>query len=182
MKKYIWMFFGAALLAVIILVVFKREEGEFKSPQETHAFNDGDLKIEVVYGRPSKRNRDIFGALVPYEKLWRTGANEASEFHTSAPLNFNGQILAAGNYSIWTQPGTNSWKVFINSTIPDWGVNENGVVAKNPETDVVVVDGTPETTAEVTEMFTMKVEKADSVYNLILNWDKTKVSVPFTRQ
>ena len=176
------MFFGAALVAVIILVVFVREEGEFVSPQETHTFTDGDLKIEVVYGRPSKRSRDIFGALVPYDKLWRTGANEATELHTSANLNFNGQTLAAGNYSVWTQPGASNWKIFINSTIPEWGINENGVVPKSPDTDVVVVDAAPETVAEVTEIFTMKVEKADSSYNLIFNWDKTKVAVPFTRQ
>lgn len=180
MKKYIWMFFGVALVVVIILVVIKREEGEFKSPQATHTFNDGDLKIELVYCQPSKRGRDIFGALVPYDKIWRTGANEATEFHSNQDLNFNGQTLAAGEYSVWTQPGSASWKVFINSTIPGWGVNETGAADRNPDTDVIVIDVPSQTVPNVTEIFTMNVEKADSVYNLILNWDKTKVAVPFS--
>jgi len=179
MKKYIWMFFGVALLLVILLVIFKREEGEFKSPQEAHNFTDGDLKIAVVYGRPSKRGRDIFGALVPFDKVWRTGANEATEFHTTKDLDFSGQELKAGDYSVWTQPGKDTWRIFINSSIPEWGVDENGNVAHNPENNKVIVDAPSSSTDQVTEMFTMSVEKADSTYNLVFNWDKTRVVVPF---
>ena len=179
MKKYVWMFFGVALLVVIVLVVFVREEGEFKSPQEPYSFVDGDLKVEGVYGRPSKRDREIFGGLVPFDKVWRTGANEATEFHTNKDLDFKGQELKAGNYSVWTQPGKETWKVYINSNIPEWGVDENGQAARNAQTDVVVVEVAPTATDQVTEMFTMSVEKADSTYNLIFNWDKTKVAVPF---
>jgi hypothetical protein len=180
MKKYIWMFFGAALLTVIVYVVIVREEGEIKSPQDTHAFADGDLKIDVVYCRPSKRGRDIFGALVPFDKVWRTGANEATEFHTSKDLNFSGQELKAGDYSVWTQPGKDTWKVYINSTIPGWGVDENGNAARDPQTDVVTLDVPTGTSDQVAELFTMVVEKGDSTYNLVFNWDKTKVAVPFT--
>jgi hypothetical protein len=182
MKKYIWMFFGAALVVVIILVIVMREEGEFKSPKEVHTLNDGDLNIEVAYSRPSKRGRDVFGALVPYDKIWRTGANEATEFRTNKSLSFNGQTLPAGNYSVWTQPGANTWKVLINSTIPEWGINENGAADHNPNTDVISVEVASELVPETIEMFTMKVEKSDSVYNLIMSWDKTKVSVPFTQK
>ena len=181
MKKYVWMFFGAALVVVIILVIFIREEGAKKSPKETQTYNDADLKIEVVYSRPAKRGREIFGALVPYDKIWRTGANEATEFHTNKALNFNGQTLPAGNYSVWTQPGPHTWKVFINSSIPEWGIDDNGIADRNPDTDVINVDVASELVPETAELFTLKVEKMDSVYHLILSWDNTKVSVPFTQ-
>jgi hypothetical protein len=179
MKKYVWIFFGVALVVVILLVILKREEGEFKSPQETSNFTDGDLKIDVVYGRPSKRGRDIFGALVPFDKVWRTGANEATEFHTNKDLDFNGQELKAGDYSMWTQPGKSTWKVFINSSIPEWGVDEHGNVAHDPENNKVVVEAPSASTDQVTEMLTITVEKADSIYNLVFAWDKTKVALPF---
>lgn len=175
------MFFGVALVAVIVLVIFKRESDSKKSPKENHVFKDGDLTIEVVYSRPSKRGRNIFGALVPYDKIWRTGANEATEFHTSMDLDFNGQILPSGIYSVWTQPGPDTWKVFINSTIPEWGIDENGIADRNPDTDVIVVDVASEVVTDITELFTLKVEEADNNnYNLILNWDNVKVTVPFT--
>lgn len=182
MKKYIWMFFGVALVVVIILVIILRGEGQLKSPKEVVTFNDGALKIEVVYSRPSKRGRDVFGALVPYDKIWRTGANEATQFNTNQALDFNGQALPPGNYSVWTQPGANTWKLFMNSSIPEWGIDENGVADHNPDTDVLEVEVAAELVPETVEMFTMNVERADSIYNLILSWDKTKVAVPFSRK
>jgi hypothetical protein len=182
MKKYIWMFFGAALVVVIILVIIMREEGALKSPKETQALNDGDLKVEIVYSRPSKKGRDIFGALVPYDKIWRTGANEASEFHTNKSLSFNGQTLPSGTYSIWSQPGPNTWKIIFNSTIPNWGINDEGVADRNPDTDFIVVDVASEIVAETAELFTMKLEKANTGYTMMISWDNTKVTVPFTRQ
>lgn len=182
MKKYIWMFFGVALVLVIVVVIYKREQDSKKSPKENFAFQDGDLNIEVVYSRPSKRGRNIFGALVPYDKIWRTGANEATEFHTNKNLDFNGQVLPSGVYSVWTQPGSDTWKVFINSSIPEWGINENGIADRNPDTDIVVVDVASEVVTDITELFTMKVEESTSGYNLVLNWDNVKVTVPFTQK
>ena len=176
------MFFGVTLVAVIVLVIFKRESDSKKSPKENVVFNDGDLNLEVVYSRPSKRGRDVFGALVPYDKIWRTGANEATEFHTNKNLDFNGQVLPTGVYSIWTQPGPDTWKVFINSSIPEWGINEDGIADRNPDTDVVVVDVAAEVVNDITELFTIKVVKSNSAYNLILSWDNVKVTVPFTQK
>jgi Protein of unknown function (DUF2911) len=180
MKKYIWIIFGVALVAVIGYVVYVREQGEFKSPQQKVAFNDGDLKIDVVYGSPSKRGREIFGGLVPYDKVWRTGANEATEFHTNKDLDFGGQELKAGDYSLWSQPGKETWKIYFNSHIPNWGIDKNGIVARVPENDVVTMEVSSASLDQEKEMFTMTIEKADSIYNLVLAWDKTKVAVPFS--
>lgn len=182
MQKYVWIVFGVLFLVVISYVIFVREEGEFKSPQQTHVFTDGDLNIELIYGSPSKRGREIFGALVPYDKVWRTGANEATELHTNKDLDFNGQLLKAGNYSVWAQPGKEAWKVIINSHLPSWGIDKDGAVARVPENDVMTVGGPTRVVEGVTEMFTMTIQKADSSYNLVFDWDKTKVEIPFTQK
>jgi Protein of unknown function (DUF2911) len=180
--KYLWMFFGGALLFVIAYVVFVREEGEFKSPQDNQTFTDTDLQIDYVYGRPSKRDRLIFGGLVPYDKIWRTGANEATEFHTNKDLDFSGKELKAGDYSMWAQPGKDTWKLYFNSKIPDWGINEDGIPSRDAQNDVLVIDTPSTATDNVTEMFTIAVQKADSTYYLVFNWDKTKAAFPFSRK
>ena len=179
MRKYIWMFFGVALIAVIILVVFVREKGEIKSPQARQTLSDDNLKVEVVYGRPSKRGREIFGGLVPFDAVWRTGANEATEFHTNKILDFNGQVLQAGDYSMWAMPGQSKWTIYFNSLIPEWGVDENGKVFRDAQNDVLAVEATPVSANDVTEMFTISTIKSDSAYQLVFDWDKTKVVIPF---
>lgn len=179
--KYLWMVFGGALLVVIIFVVFVREEGEFKSPQDKQTFTDGDLKVDHVYGRPSKRDRVIFGGLVPFDTIWRTGANEATEFHTNQDLDFGGQPLKAGDYSMWAKPGKETWSLYFNSVIPDWGINEQGL-SRDAANDAIVITAPSTSSDQVTEIFTISVEKADSTYNLVFNWDKTKVVFPFKKQ
>ncbi len=180
MKKYVWMFFAVALLAVISYVVFVREQGEFKSPRKAHVFNDNDLKVELGYGSPAKRGRKIFGGLVSFDTVWRTGANEATEFHTNKDLDFNGQALKAGEYSVWVLPSEANWQIFINSHIPDWGINQDGIAARLAENDVVKVEAPVGNSDKMIENFAMTVEKTDSVYNLVFVWDMTKVVVPFT--
>ena len=98
------------------------------SPSATIDFNDGDLKIQVVYCRPYKKGREIFGKLVPYAKTWRTGANEPTTFETNQDLKFGDKVLKAGKYSLWTVPNPETWQVVFNSEIPPWGVNFDGTV------------------------------------------------------
>src|SRR6516225_6852741 len=79
------------------------------SPETKEDFVDGNLKIRVVYSRPSKKGREIFGKLVPFGKTWRTGANEATTFETNTDLKFGDKELKAGKYSLWTIPGEQTW-------------------------------------------------------------------------
>ena len=80
------------------------------SPKDTAKITLNDLNLKVEYNRPSKRERDIFGALVPYNKVWRTGANEATTFETNQDLMIDGILLKEGKYTLWTVPMENSWK------------------------------------------------------------------------
>jgi hypothetical protein len=149
------------------------------SPGANVEFADGDLKLHVFYNRPYKKGRDIFGGLVPFGKVWRTGANEASYVETNKPLDFGGKLLKPGKYSLWTIPGEQTWTVILNSDYPSWGVSFDGAANYKAEFDVVRIEVPAVTQDKVIEQFTISVEKVDEGMELIFLWDTTLVAVPF---
>jgi hypothetical protein len=172
------------ILAVVLAVafVFWRKEVKSKSPEEGFDFTQGDLKIHVFYNRPFKRGRVIFAkdGLVPFGKVWRTGANEATYIETNKTLLIKGQELKPGKYSIWTIPDAETWKVIFNSDYPSWGINFNGVANREPSADVVNVEVPVGHTETEIEQFTISIEEMGGEMELIFLWDKTVVAVPFT--
>lgn len=182
MKK-IFLIGGLVLIVAAVLTVFLfYKETKSHSPEADTVFSKGDLKLKVFYNRPFKKGRVIFGGLVPYGKTWRTGANEPTQFESNKDILIGGKILPKGKYSLWTVPNEQSWSVVFNSTIPEWGIDvmKNGEAARNPETDVVVVDVTVMTTQKEFEQFTISIDEADDMLELVLAWDKTLVAVPLT--
>jgi hypothetical protein len=147
------------------------------SPEGTVAYEKNGLKVDVFYCRPSKKGREIFGGLVPYDVTWRTGANEATTFTTNKDLTIGAKTLPAGKYTLWTIPGAKEWKVIFNKEMYGWGVDFNEKAQRKPESDVLEVAAIPEVLPEVVEMFTITVAD-DSVPTLVLDWDRTRVSVP----
>ena len=145
------------------------------SPQETIVYKSGNLALEATYCRPYKKGREIFGGLVPYGEVWRTGANEPTTFTTNKQIKFGEQQLPAGIYSLWTIPQQTQWTVILNSEIPDWGVSFGNVASRNPEFDVVKINAAAVDFPDELEQFTMAFEYN---VNLTFTWDKTKVSVP----
>ena len=152
----------------------------------------GDTYIKVVYSRPYKRGRDtIFGteeagALVPYNKIWRTGANEATEITTTGDLLVAGKPLAAGTYSLFTTPGEASWTIHFNSAL---GLSGTGFFnpetdkferADLPSTDVLVIEAQVGALEEEVDQFTIALEaNADrSGADLCLRWIQTEVCTP----
>src|SRR5688500_17592421 len=123
MRKFlIFSAVGVVLITILVLVVvqvqFKNKKSH--SPEEEVFYSDGELKLRVFYNRPYKKNREIFGGLVPYGKVWRTGANEATIFETNRPLLIKGETLPAGKYSLFTIPGEQVWTVIFNSEWNQW--------------------------------------------------------------
>ena len=110
---------GLFLYSVFVENIF----GQRLSPKDTVEFKLNDLKLEVFYNRPYKKERKIFGALVPYNEVWRTGANEATTFETNSTLDINGMPLVAGKYTLWTVPKDSTWTVIFNTKQYKWGVN-----------------------------------------------------------
>jgi hypothetical protein len=171
---------GILLVLVILFLVFGRKYYTKRFSPEDHAeLVDGDFNALVFYNRPFKKGREIFGALVPYGKVWRTGANEATWFEANRDLNFQGKILKAGRYSLWTIPNEKSWEIIFNTSIPPWGIDYNSEAARNPETDALIVEA-PVTVSEILiEQFLISLAKQDSIYLLNFSWDRTEVRVPF---
>lgn len=181
MKKILLMS-GLAVVGILAGLLIFRYTTKTHSPESDVVFNDGSLKITVFYNRPYKKGRVIFGGLVPFGKTWRTGANEATVFQANKDLMVGEKKLKAGKYSLWTVPNEQSWSVVFNSTIPHWGIDvlNGGKPARDLEKDALVIDVPVVMTEKEFEQFTISIERADDMLELILAWDKTLVAVPLS--
>ena len=181
MKKFL-LFAGIGVVIIIILywAIMDNSETKSASPEQTVSFADGDLNIDVFYNRPYKKGRDIFGALVPYDVVWRTGANEATTFETSKPITIEGKRLNAGKYSLWTIPGKEKWVIIFNSKFGQWGINSEGNANRDPALDVLSVDIIPITQEKEFEQFTIAFDKVGEEAEMVLIWDKTLLAIPFS--
>ena|SRR5688500_2507968 len=132
-----------------------------------------DSYIKITYSQPQKNNREIFGQLVPFEKVWRTGANEATEITITKDIVINSYMLVAGTYSLFTIPAKDKWTIIINSDVGLWGAYNY-----NPKKDVLRFDVPVQSTDKIYEPFTIMFDHRNEVADLLLLWDKTKVSIP----
>ncbi|HQV40120.1 MAG: DUF2911 domain-containing protein [Flavobacteriales bacterium] len=179
MKALKWFLIIIGTLLVLGFCSFKWMEHQTKkaSPEATVNYVKDDLKIDITYCRPFKKGRVIFGGLVPYDVVWRTGANEPTTFTTNEELTVGGKVLPAGKYTLWTLPHADNWEVFFNKKMYNWGINMDGVASRDPAEDVMAVSVPVEALPEELEQFTISVEDA-KVPTLVFTWDKTRVSVP----
>ena len=131
----------------------------------------------IEYSRPGVKNRTIFGNLVPYNKVWRTGANKNSIITFTDNVTVMGQLLEAGSYAIFTKPGENSWEILFYTDTENWGTPEkweDGKVAARVNAEVYSIPFT-------VENFTIDINKINnSGATLEIMWENTYVSVPFT--
>jgi len=182
MKKFL-LVLGVILVIILgVLTYFRIYYTKSFSPEDRVKFEEGDAKISVFYNRPSKKGRVIFGELVPYDKVWRTGANESTTFETNKDLIFGDKTLKAGKYSLWTIPGEQTWTILFNSESGQWGVGFNGEANRNPVKDVLSVEAPSVSTKKEFEQFTIAIEKMGEEHELTFIWDKTLVAVPFSIQ
>jgi hypothetical protein len=183
MKKFIIISaIGVVLLVVLMAVVSTIRLKQMKSfsPEEEVVMSEGDLLIRVHYNRPYKKGREVFGGLVPYGQVWRTGANEATVFETNKALKFDGNVLIPGKYSVWTIPDSVSWQVIFNSEIGQWGVNSKGEANRNPAQDVLTVTAQAIRHDKVFEQFTIRFDAMEDEAEIVFLWDKTVAVAPFT--
>lgn len=180
MKKFLLILSVILVIILGVLTYFRVYYTKSFSPEEQVKFENADLSVQVVYNRPSKKGRVIFGELVPYGKVWRTGANEATTFETNKDLSFGDKVLKAGKYTLWTIPGEQKWTVIFNSETGQWGVGFNGEANRNAAKDVLSVDAPSVTIEKEFEQFTIAIEKSGEDMELTFIWDKTLVVLPFT--
>ena len=134
-----------------------------------------DTYLKIVYSQPHKRGREIFGKTVPYNQVWRTGANETTEITITKDILMNNQPLKAGTYSLLTIPNKDDWTIIIiNSDVGMWGSYNYNV-----KQDVLRFDASVETLTDVVyEPFTILIDQKTDKATLSLLWDKTKVTFP----
>ena len=145
------------------------------SPTQTVKQDFGISSIELIYSRPAMRGRKIFGDLVPYGKVWRTGANSATRLKFNDDVMIGGQPLKAGEYAVYTVPGESEWEIIINKGSANWGT------VYKQEDDLLRVKVKPTKLNDMVESFTMQFDnvKATSA-DLKIMWEKTAVAVPIT--
>jgi len=146
------------------------------SPRDTARATIGGAAVWIDYSRPSRRGRDIFGALEPWNKVWRTGANAATQLSTPVDLVIGGATVPAGKYTLWTLPTPSGWKLIINKQTGQWGTEYQ------PEQDLVRVDAKVETLAIPVEQFTIALEPAAAPTAITFTWDRVRYSVPVTKK
>ncbi len=167
---------GLAVIATILLIAFfvLKSKTKSASPEVMQTYSVGAAKVNLFYCEPSKKGREIFGGIIKYGEVWRTGANEPTTFETDKNLVIDDKKLAAGKYSLWTIPNQDSWTVIFNKEIPYWGDNTDGKAARNAKEDFIQV-------IVPVEKLTASQEKLsiDAQNNALhISWDMTKVSVP----
>jgi hypothetical protein len=179
MKKVI-IVLGVIIAIIAIAFVGLRIYTKSFSPQETATYDKQGISLSVAYSRPYKHDRVIFGELVPYDEVWRTGANEATTFTTNTPLQIDGKQLPAGEYSIFTIPGEQQWEVIFNSETGQWGVTPppGSQANRDPANDVLTVTVPAITSDDVFEQFTIAFEEMGDEIDLTMMWDQTMVVVP----
>ena len=174
-----WTLITVVGLVIILFAAFKYMQSQTKknSPEQTITFKNDGKEVSVFYCRPSKKGREIFGSLVPYDQVWRTGANEASTFTSNKDLEVAGKNLPAGKYTLWIIPGKDSWQIIFNKKEYSWGVNFKAEPSREPEADVLQVSVPVKKLGEAVELFTISFNEASSP-DMTLSWDKTQVVVP----
>jgi hypothetical protein len=143
------------------------------SPACTLKQHVGLTDIEVDYSRPGIKGREIYGGLVPYGQVWRTGANEATKIIFSTPVKLNGTAIAAGTYALFTIPGKDEWTVIINKGAEQWGAYKY-----DEKDDVARFKATPIAMDHAIETFTIEfnqIKDDSSLINLV--WDRTVVPI-----
>lgn len=164
---------GAGLdLAALGKSFAPRSLGTLSPPDSVRASVAG-TRVSVRYSRPSMRGRAIFGTVVPWNKVWRTGANEATIFETGADLVVAGTAVPAGKYSLWTLPAPGGWKLIINKNTGQWGTDYD------EQYDLARLDMKVETLKQPVEQFTIAIEPKGKGGVLKLEWEKTRASIPF---
>ncbi len=145
------------------------------SVRDTVRATVGRANLLVDYGRPLRRGRTIFGGVVPFDSVWRTGANAATQFRTDVDLSMGGVTIPAGTYTLWTVPSrTGAWKLVVNRQTGQWGT------IYDASQDLARIDLRTETVATPVEQFTITIEPRAEGGLLALAWDRTRAWVPFT--
>lgn len=148
--------------------------GNRKSPIAIASVKNNGTYIKVVYGQPYRNGRQIFGDLVPYGQVWRTGANEATEITFTNTVLMGEEAIQAGTYSLFTIPGKESWTLILNNSLGQWGAFDY-----DKATDYKRMKFPAEKLDDPVEAFSISFDDVNlNLTRMILKWDSVQVDVP----
>lgn len=165
---------AASIFLVSHALLAQEPAPERISPASFATLRYKDTYIKITYCQPRKRGREIFGGLVPYGQVWRTGANEATEITLTKDVFINGLMVTAGTYSLFTIPDKEKWVIILNKELGLWGSYNY-----NYKNDLLRFEVPVQTDTSAAEAFTIKFDQRNNVADLLLLWDKTRISIPF---
>jgi len=164
--------------ALCLVATAQQDKSKRPSPpaQAQCKFSDG-MTITMDYSSPRMKGRKIFGDLVPYGEVWRTGANDATTFVTTANLTAEGKDIPAGNYTIFTVPTQDKWTLIVNKHTGEWGIPykyESEELAREPMS--------VSKTSGPVENFTINLNQTDGTCTLQMSWENTQASIKLSEK
>jgi hypothetical protein len=167
--------FIAFTLGVVILAAC---QGKRESPSALASCDLGSGKtIKTVYSSPRMKGRKIYGSVVPFGQVWRTGANEATTFVTTSPFIVGGKLIPAGNYTIFTIPTAGKWTLIVNKKTGEWGIPywyESDELAR--------IDMSTTELSSPVENLVISYEKSGTGCTMNIDWESTRASVAITEK
>lgn len=170
------------IVAIVVITIMVLLYGlsyytKLASPQDIAELKNNDLTIKVVYCQPSAKDRVVFGKVVPYGKVWRTGANQATEITFSQDVKLGDKSIKAGTYTLFTIPTPEKWTIILNSVLGQWGA-----FFYDESKDVIRTEVKPTQNESNVEKFKITLQKNENAVDLVMVWAKTKVSVPIEKK
>jgi len=155
------------------LIWAQEDKSKRPSPPATATGKVMGATITINYSSPGVKGRKIWGGLVPYDKVWRAGANEATLFETDKDINVEGKSLPAGKYSLYAIPGEKKWVIILNSKTGQWGVKDDESTTEEPASDVLRATVKPVKSSKFNERMKYVVDKN----GFALEWENLRVPV-----
>jgi hypothetical protein len=169
---------ASALVAALVVPagLVAQQQQKRASPHETVKASIDGANVSVTYGRPTMKGRKVFGDLVPYGQVWRTGADEATILETDKALMFGPIHVNPGKISLYSLVDAKSWKLVLNRQVGQWGTEYN------QGQDLARLDMRTEKLAAPVEQFTIAIERNPSGKGglLVMQWETTKATLAFT--
>src|SRR5580658_4628913 len=179
MKKFVSIAVLLCAAATLASAQMAMSEDKSKRPSPpasaTCKFSDG-KSVEIDYSSPRMKGRKIFGSLVPYGQIWRTGANESTTFVTDTNVMVGGKAVPAGSYTIFTVPKADQWWLVISKKTGEWGTDYPG-----EKEDLVRVPMKASTNGPPVENFLIAFDQGGSKCKLRMEWETTVASVEITK-
>jgi hypothetical protein len=179
MKKFVVLTLSLFAIATLASAQMSMAEDKSKRPSPPASaqckFSDGKT-VKIDYSSPRAKGRKIFGGIVPFGEIWRTGANESTTFVADANVMVGGKAVPAGDYTIFTVPKADAWSLVISKKTGEWGTDYPGETE-----DLVRVPMSVSKTAAPVENFLIAFDQAGGKCTLRMEWENTRASVDVTK-